>query len=301
MNDILIDLSGWNEVEKYEAILQAGVKKVILKSINKNLNPDKKFEQHMKGCQEAGIEVTGTYHYSYAVIVEAARQAAIEWMNTVNGRCRLFIIDWEDAVLPKDSRAVEIINAYADEIQGAGYEFAVYTGLSWYNSYLKKYADKLPYEFWIARYYAGYKEFSMSDTVNVKYVPAIKHNLIGWQYTSSGQVPGVKGKVDMNKWYNVLPDTNEKIIPLDYNPFVEPVQNISIGSSGEGAKWVQWYLWRFGMLLTNGIPDKTKVTGYINKECQDAIVESQRKLGLNGKNVDGIVGSITRALYKKIC
>ena len=299
--ELVLDLSGWNDAESYVIIKAAGIKCVILKAINKSLDTDKRFEQHLKGCTDADIRVIGTYHYSYAVTVEMARQAARVWLRIVNGRCRLFVLDWEDAVLLKDSRAVEIINAYADEIQGAGYEFAVYTGLSWYNSYLKKYADKLPYEFWIARYYAGYKEFSTSDTVNVKYMPAIKHNLIGWQYTSSGQVPGVKGNVDMNKWYKVLPDTNEKIIPLDYNPFVEPVQNISIGSSGEGAKWVQWYLWRFGLLLTNGTPDKTKVTGYINKECQDAIVESQRRLGLNGKNVDGIVGSITRALYKKIC
>lgn len=192
MNDILIDLSGWNEVEKYEALLKEGVRNVILKAINKNLNPDKKFEQHMKGCEEAGIKVTGTYHYSYAVTVEAAKQAAMEWMKVVNGRCRLFILDWEDAVLPKSSRAAEIINAYADEIQGAGYEFAVYTGLSWYNSYLRKYADKLPYEFWIARYYAGYKAFTTYDPVNTKYIPAITHKLIGWQYTSNGQVSGVK-------------------------------------------------------------------------------------------------------------
>lgn len=302
MNDILIDLSGWNEVEKYVAILQAGVKNVILKAINKNLKPDKKFEQHILGCKEAGIEVIGTYHYSYAVAVEVAKQAAMEWMKAVNGRCHLFILDYEDVILPKDSRAAEIINAYAVEIQGAGYEFAVYTGLSLYNSYLKRYADKLPYEFWIARYYAGYKEFAISNPVNTRYIPVIKHQLIGWQYTSSGRVPGVKGSVDINQWYKAIPDTHpDKTMPADCNPFSEPVQNIRIGSSGEGAKWVQWYLWRFGLLLTNGAPDKAKVTGYINEESQRAIQESQRRLGLTGRNVDGIVGQITRALYRKVC
>ncbi len=128
----------------------------------------------------------------------------MKWMKVVKGRCRLFILDWEDAVLPKGSRAAEIINTYADEIQGAGYDFAVYTGLSWYNSYLRKYADKLPYEFWIARYYAGYKAFTTSDPVNTKYIPAITHKLIGWQYTSNGQVSGVKGSVDINQWYKEL-------------------------------------------------------------------------------------------------
>ena len=297
-----LDLSGWNEVESYALTKAAGINHVILKAVNKSLHPDKKFEQHLKGCADADIKVIGTYHYSYAITVEMARQAARAWIRIENGRCRLFILDWEDAVLPKSSRAAEIINAYADEIQGAGYEFAVYTGLSWYNSYLRKYADKLPYEFWIARYYAGYKTFATSDPVNTKYIPVIKHQLIGWQYTSSGRVPGVKGSVDINQWYKAIPDTHpDKTMPADCNPFSEPVQNIRIGSSGEGAKWVQWYLWRFGLLLTNGAPDKAKVTGYINEESQRAIQESQRRLGLTGRNVDGIVGQITRALYRKVC
>ncbi len=93
MNDILIDLSGWNEVEKYEALLKEGVRNVILKAINKNLNPDKKFEQHMKGCKEAGIKVTGTYHYSYSVTVEAAKQALQEELDQVKEKAGSYEMD----------------------------------------------------------------------------------------------------------------------------------------------------------------------------------------------------------------
>ena len=290
----LLDLSGWNDPESYSKILESGIKYVILKAINKSLNPDKKFEQHLKGCVDAGIKVSGTYHYSYATTVKKAKEAAKAWIKAVNGRCNMFFLDWEDASLPKDSRAIDIINAYADEIHRAGHEFAIYCGLYWYNTYLKKYADKLPYDFWIARYYAGYREFTVGDAINEKYMPAILHNLMGWQYTSSGSVPGIKGSVDINLWYKdiVLNNTNSDTISVKRNPFAEPKQTIRLGSRGEGAKWTQWYLWRFGLI------DESGIDGDIGPISDAAIREAQRRLGLDD---DGIVGPVTKSIWKKIC
>lgn len=292
--ELVLDLSGWNEAESYAAIKVSGVNHVVLKAINKSLKVDKKFEQHLKGCVEADIKVIGTYHYSYALTTEAARQAAGAWIRIVNGRCNLFILDWEDTGLPKDSKAIEIINTYADEIYKAGYQFAVYTGLSWYDSYLKKYADKLPYEFWIARYYAGYKGFSIDTSVNKKYMPAIRHELIGWQYTSSGNVPGIKGSVDMSRWYKSLLTTggSSSKIPVDCNLYSEPTVLVRLGSCGEGTRWVQWYLWRFGLI------DKAEIDGKFGAKTSAAVKESQKRLGVTP---DGIVGKITRSLYRKIC
>lgn len=294
MNEKVIDLSAWNIVKSYDDLKATGIKYTILKAINKNLYPDKQFENHFKGCTNSGIKVIGTYHYSYATTVAKAKEAARAWIKTVNDRCNMFFLDWEDASLQKDSRAVDIINAYADEIHRAGHEIAIYCGLSWYNNYIKKYADKLPYDFWIARYYAGYKEFIIEDTVNEKYMPAIAHNLIGWQYTSAGSVPGIKGSVDINLWYKdiVLNNTNSDTISVKRNPFTEPVQTIRLGSRGEDAKWTQWYLWRFGLIK------KEEINGYISEAAEEAIKEAQRRLGLDD---DGIVGPITKSVWKKIC
>ncbi len=292
--ELVLDLSGWNEAESYAAVKASGVNYVVLKAVNKSLKADKKFEQHLKGSNEAGMKVIATYHYSYATTPEAARQAASAWIRIVNVRCNLFILDWEDTSLPKDSKALEVINAYADEIYKAGYQFAVYTGLSWYNSYLKKYADKLPYEFWIARYYAGYKGFTIDDSVNAKYMPVIGHNLIGWQYTSSGNIPGIKGNVDLSRWYNLLltNNVNTSKIPADCNPYAEPTVLVRFGTHGEGTKWVQWYLWRFGLI------DESGIDGIFGIKTNVAVKESQKRLGTIA---DGIVGKITRALYRKIC
>lgn len=290
MNEKVIDLSAWNIVKSYDDLKATGIKYTILKAINKNLYPDKQFENHFKGCTNSGIKVIGTYHYSYATTVQKAKEAARAWIKTVNDRCNMFFLDWEDASLPKDSRAVDIINAYADEIHRAGHEIAIYCGLSWYNNYIKKYADKLPYDFWIARYYAGYKEFIIEDTVNEKYMPAIAHNLMGWQYTSSGLVPGISGNVDINLWYkNIVLCKNLNEITIDFNPFPEPTQIVKLKSKGEDVKWVQWFLWRFGLINKSGIDGVFGINTYA------AVVEAQKKLGLAA---DGIVGKITRATWK---
>ena len=291
------DIAKWNTVEDYTAMKKDGIDAVIIKAINKSLNKEDAFEKHLKGSIEAGIKVLGTYHYSYANTVEKAKAAVQAWLKAVNGRCNIFFLDWEDACLPKDSKAIEIINVYAEAIHRAGHEFALYCGLSWYNSYLKKY--NLPYEMWIARYYAGYLPFKSTDNVNEKYKPAVD-NLIGWQYTSSGKVEGIKGNVDINIWYEDI--CTEKVtgsMSIEYNPFTEPTQNVKLGSMGNDANWVLWYLWRFGMLTdSDGIPDSRMIDGVINEDDVEKTKQVQATLNLQP---DGIVGIHTRTLWKKIC
>lgn len=73
------------------------------------------------------------------------------------------------------------------------------------------------------------------------------------------------------------------------NPFKESVDIIKYGSRGEGAKWVQWCLWRFGLL------EKTGIDGVIGAKSEAAIKAAQMRLGLAA---DGIVGKQTRQAFK---
>ncbi len=43
----------------------------------------------------------------------------------------------------------------------------------------------------------GEKKPKYKELLNTKYIPAITHKLIGWQYTSNGQVSRVIGSVDL--------------------------------------------------------------------------------------------------------
>lgn len=79
-------------------------------------------------------------------------------------------------------------------------------------------------------------------------------------------------------------------ITPEINPFTEPAINIKKGTKGEGAKWVQWCLWRFGLL------DQSGIDGVIGSKSEAAIRTAQVRLGLA---TDGIVGRNTRQKFKQ--
>lgn len=71
-------------------------------------------------------------------------------------------------------------------------------------------------------------------------------------------------------------------------PYSEPLLNIKNGSSGNGAKWVQWHLNKHGANLT--------VDGAFGAKSVSALKEFQKKHGLVA---DGICGKQTRVELKK--
>lgn len=73
------------------------------------------------------------------------------------------------------------------------------------------------------------------------------------------------------------------------NPYTEPTVNVKRGTTGEGARWVQWCLWRFGLLEQSGID------GVIGIKSDAAIKIAQERLGVVA---DGIVGKNTREKFK---
>ena len=81
-------------------------------------------------------------------------------------------------------------------------------------------------------------------------------------------------------------------ITVDFNPFAEPTTNVKLGSRGDGVRWVQWCLWRFGLI------NKTGIDGIFGINTYSAVVQAQKKLGLAA---DGIVGKRTRETFKKVC
>ena len=105
----------------------------------------------------------------------------------------------------------------------------------------------------------------------------------------------------MNIWYDGLTANNTMSIEtlIKQNPYIEPKQNVRLGTMGNDANWVLWYLYLFGFVLDkNGVPDANKINGIITAENVEMIKKSQMILGTTP---DGIVGKITRGLYKKVC
>lgn len=296
-----VDLAKWNPIESYVRMKDAGVDFAILKVINKSNKPDEKFLEHYNGCKDAGIPIIAGYTYSYANTVEKAKKAADAFLTNCKD-IPMMVLDLEDVSMTTlGHKIVDIINIYREAAYGAGKEYAIYTGSSYYNPCLKKYADEIAdIPIWWARY-----PYKAATTLATKipseyYLPSIPNDIIGWQYSSACQIDGAKGKLDVNVWYrDIMPTVNKmQEITAEINPFLRPTTVVTLGTRGQGALWVNWCLWRFGLLLTNGVPDENKVIDEITLESFLAIQEAQRRLGVKD---DGKVGLITGNAFEKVC
>ncbi len=212
-----IDVSGYQGIIDWQKVIKAGVEFAILKVIRKDLQPDKRFKENWEGCAAAGLPVQGVYNYSYATTVDKAVSDAKRVVEVLNGRKPMVWLDIENECQKGIGKTlINIINAYGAIITAAGLEFGVYTGLAFYNSYIKPYADTVSCPFWIARY-------PSSAAMNINQKPAsdkqpeIVHDLYGWQYSSKGYIPGIKGNVDLNELYvavesvNVMPEPEQTL------------------------------------------------------------------------------------------
>lgn len=207
-----VDVSSYQGNINWSLVKSAGINHAILKVIRKDLNPDTKFEQNWSGCQSAGISVDGVYNYSYATTAAKARIDAQKVLAILNGRKCTVWLDLEDQCQQGlGSLLKDIIHAYRDVIVSAGYDFGIYTGPSFYNPYIKPYISQIKCDkWWLARYYNGYNKMAISINPNEQYNPQLMtgiHPIYAWQYTSSGQVPGINGGVDLSAIYGDVKST----------------------------------------------------------------------------------------------
>lgn len=150
---------------------------------------DNKFKKNMDGALAAGLKV-GVYFYSQAISKEEALEEARFVLDAIKGYNVSYpvVFDWE--IPNKKARtyglATETLtaaaNAFCTEVQNAGYHPMVYFNLEW--GYMNYDLSKIvQYDFWLAQYNP---------------VPTFYYDFDMWQYTDSGQVPGIPGKVDLN-------------------------------------------------------------------------------------------------------
>ena len=286
MSRIGIDVSSYQGSIDWKKVLkdEKDIDFAILKVIRKDLSPDKQFENNWSGCTKAGMEIHGVYNYSYATTVAKAKSDAKKVLEILNGRRTKVYLDVEDACQKGLGKLlIDIINEYGQVITSAGLEFGVYTGLSFYNTYIKPYAT-LKYPLWIAKY--GTNTGKLDESIKPNVV-----GMIGWQYTSKGTVDGISGCVDMNVWYN---ETTKQPEPSTYTlkDFIKDVQKAT-GAKVDGIAGPETL-------------SKT-VTVSATKNRKHAVVKPLQKylnaLGYNCGTADGIAGpKFTSAVnnYQKI-
>lgn len=160
-------------------------------SVNSSLyGTDTKFRAYADGCVKNGIPF-GVYHYSTAQNTAQAQEEARLVLTSVSGFKLAYpiFIDVEDeksqGALGKDAVS-DIIIAFADIIEKAGYLAGIYANKNWLENKMN-YSRLKKYEVWIAQW---------GDKVTWT---AGQYQL--WQYTSDGVVSGVGGRVDKNICY----------------------------------------------------------------------------------------------------
>lgn len=277
MKKKVIDVSAYQGAIDWEKAKDV-IDGAVLKVIRKDLNPDKRFEENWEGCKSVGVPIVGVYNYSYATTVEKAKEDARKVLKILNGRRVKIWLDVEDACQKGlGKNLINIINAYADVIQSAGYKFGVYTGLAFYTSYIRPWAGYLKCGFWIARYPSTRKMAISQDPQDSKQ-PLVYHTLEGWQYTSAGIVAGVQGNVDISIWYGDIPE--EK--PAG-NPYPVPERILSLKwphMKGDDVGWTQYHLIRLGFLKETDEDGKNNLDRDFGKKTNAAVIAAKKHYGL---------------------
>ena len=191
-----IDVSKWNGNINWDKVKSAGINFAIVREGYGKRDPrqiDKKFKDNINGAKNAGI-YTGIYHYSYADSVEDAINEARFCLENISDLKPEYpvIIDIEDKEQLKLSnrQRTDIVKAFCNEIEKAGYYAMFYCNLNWLKNYLFK-DELLPkYNLWLAQW-SDDKPYCFCGI---------------WQYSSCGKVDGISGNVDLNIFYKNYPE-----------------------------------------------------------------------------------------------
>ena len=235
-----IDVSDNQGYIEWEKVKAAGVQFAIMRTTRRSGNPDKYLASNIAGCRANNIQFN-FYKYSYALTKSAASEEAKRVVEVLKGygvvpsKDTVIFMDVEDECQMALSTAAltEIIQAFKHEVLTAGFEFGLYMGKYRYENGEVD-LNQLNEHTWIARYYKGYDIVQFGTEPDEAYRPSVKTGkLQGWQFSSSGRVPGIKGDVDLNVAYYDIKET--KIEPEYYDTpeftLIDSLNKIGVDSS----------------------------------------------------------------------
>jgi GH25 family lysozyme M1 (1,4-beta-N-acetylmuramidase) len=259
-----IDVSKHQGTIDWDKVKKSGIDVAIIRcgyGINKVSQDDSQFERNYKETKRAGIKV-GVYLYSYATNVTQARSEAQHVLRLLQNKELDYPVfyDLEDEkTTGKCSRALiaDIAEAFCNAIIIAGYKVGIYANKNWFTNILTD-ARFNQWNKWVAQY-------NNECTYQGSYT--------AWQYSSSGKVEGISGKVDMDEFYcdyiektNVIPSA-----PIDTLPDLTEY----VGTSIAGALNSKGYNSTFAYRKT--IAAKLGITNYKGTAAKN--LEMIKRLG----------------------
>ena len=221
-----IDVSNHQGTVDWNKVKAAGIDFAILKVGPVYGKPDDSFERNAAECERLGIPY-GVYYYSYARSVEDANKEAdrtLAWLGGHHPSLPVYY-DLEDSYILQDpdfskDKLTQIAQAFCNRMEAVGFKSGIYANLNWLNNYLNS-PSLSGYDHWVAQYnwrcdYAGSYSF--------------------WQYSSSGNVPGVNGRCDMNYCCNgSLLNVDDSKMHIQYEAHVSNIGWMSSKRDGSTA------------------------------------------------------------------
>lgn len=289
-----IDISAWQGVVSVATFkkMKSKIPFIIIRTSwtgqeSFKLHEDKVFQQNIKNAYKAGIKIGG-YHYSQAISRTEGKkegQYVVKVLKPFKSYITLPVaFDWEFGGRLSAYKAGKLGKEYCGKIcdefcnvvKDAGYKPMVYANLSTLNGYLPSDLYKR-WPIWVAQY---------NSKCNYK------HPYIMWQYSSSGSVSGIPGRIDMNYFYG---NEYKPQPPKAYTGTLPKLPKrgwFTSGDKGEEVKKLQRFLnWYGGYDLA--------VDGIIGPKTISAVRQYQ---GREKLKVDGSFGkqSLKRAATVKV-
>lgn len=190
-----IDVSKWNGDINWEKVKKAGIDFCIIRT-GYSETVDYKFKYNIEEAIDNGLQI-GVYHFSYATTNAEAKEEAEFCLKLIKPYKKYITLGvWFDyeydsvnysrryGVNPTKESVTSLAKTFCSTVEKNGYSTGIYTNLDFSSNYFtKEVLNKYPT--WFACW-----ESKMT----------YKDDFVMWQYTDSGRVDGINGKVDMN-WY----------------------------------------------------------------------------------------------------
>ena len=307
-----IDLSYHNGTVNFSQLKKSGIEYVILWAGYGQNNIDKAFDRYAQACIDHRIPF-GVYWFGYPLNTDMARQEAryaITAVGKYRSRCPIaFDLEYDSikyaagkGVRIDRGQATDMARVFCEEVSIAGYIPVLYSNKDYLKNYFDR--DRIDAYLWYARYTGSISE-------QEKQACAI------WQKTSSGKVPGISGKVDVNEFYvdfesmvenpestqsgrpevkalqnalNLDGYRDDDGKPLEEDGKVGPKTMAAIGKvvlrRGSSGVMVDWAQKRLNELSGAGLEED----GEYGPATENAVEKRQRTAGLK---VDGLCGPKT--------
>ena len=206
-NPFGIDVSEFNKEINWNYVKASGVDFAMIRIGYRGYRTggfaeDTYFKKNIQGAKKAGVKV-GIYFFTQAVNEQEAIEEANWTINKIKeaGYDKQIeypiSIDTESSGGNPPGRAdgldvqtrTKVCKAFCETIKSYGYKPMIYASKNWFNNNLNM-AELNQYNIWLA-HYTGSEQNKSDYTGHYEM----------WQYTSTGQILGIEGNVDMNLSY----------------------------------------------------------------------------------------------------